>query len=300
MAYTLEQLRDDGPQYAMALLLRCIRAGEPFVTYGAIAAELEYQLGVEKIFSTHIGHVAGSLMDRILKLDPRAPLINVLITRPDGVPGKGAGGYLADRYRKSALRKWDSIPRSQKLSIVGAEREKIFQYAKWSSLNRRLFGGAALSRLRVPVGNEHDFNLPAYCGPAESEEHKTLKNWVAGNPRRIGLGGQFGRGEIEARLQSGDEVDVVFSSGTAFRMVEVKSCRSNDEDFRRGVYQCVKYREVKRAEHAPYDVDVDAILVTERELPPELKERASLLGVVLRVVKLRRAAKLCVQADRRR
>lgn len=290
MSYTLEQLRDDGPQYAMAMLLRCIEAGEPFVTYGAIAAELEHQLGLEKIFSTHIGHVAGSLMDKILELDPRAPLINVLITRPDGVPGKGAGGYLADRYRKSALRKWEGIPRSRKLSLVDAERKKIFQYTKWPSLNRKLFGGGAQSKLREPVGNEHDFDFPAYCGPAESEEHKALKNWVAANPHRIGLGRQFGKGETEARLQSGDEVDVVFASGTTFRMVEVKSMRSNDEDFRRGVYQCVKYREVKRAEHAPYEVDVHAILVTERELTTELKERAKLLGVALKVVKLRRAA----------
>lgn len=290
MSYTLEQLRDDGPQYAMAMLLRCIEAGEPFVTYGAIAAELEHQLGLEKIFSTHIGHVAGSLMDKILELDPRAPLINVLITRPDGVPGKGAGGYLADRYRKSVLRKWESIPRSRKLSIVDAERKKILQYTKWQSLIRKLFGDAAQSKLREPVGNEHDFDFPTYCGPTESEEHKALKNWVAANPHRIGIGRQFGKGEIEARLQSGDEVDVVFASGTTFRMVEVKSIRSNDEDFRRGVYQCVKYREVKRAEHAPYEVDVRAILVTERELTPELKERARLLDVALKVVKLRRAA----------
>lgn len=289
MTYTLKQLRDDGPQFAMAMLLRCIEAGEPFITYGAIAAELERQLGL-KIFVTHIGHVAGSLMDKILELDPRAPLINVLISRPDGVPGKGAGGYLAERYKKIALRKWDSIPRSRKLSIVGAEREKIFQYTKWASLNRKLFGGAALSKLREPEGNEHDFNFPCYGGLAESEEHKALKNWVASNPHRIGLGSQFGKGEIEDRLQSGDEVDVVFASGTTFRMVEVKSSRSNDEDFRRGVYQCVKYREVKRAEHAPYEVDVHAILVTERELTTELKQRASLLGVALKVVKFRRAA----------
>lgn len=289
MTYTLEQLRDHGPQYAMAMLLRCIEAGEPFVTYGAIAAELEHQLGLEKIFSTHIGHVAGSLMDKILELDPRAPLINVLITRPDGVPGKGVGGYLADRYRNSALRKWEGIPRSRKLKIVDAERKKIFQYTKWSILNRKLFGSVALSKLRAPVRIEHDFDFSKYCGPAESEEHKALKDWVAANPHRIGLGRQFGKGQIEVGLQSGDEVDVVFSSGTTFRMVEVKSSRSNDEDFRRGVYQCVKYREVKRAEYAPYQVDVHAILVTERKLTPELKERAKLLGVGLKVVKSRRA-----------
>ena len=41
--YTIEQLMEDGPQYAMAMILKSLKAGESFVTYGAIAAELEYQ-----------------------------------------------------------------------------------------------------------------------------------------------------------------------------------------------------------------------------------------------------------------
>lgn len=64
-----------------------------------------------------------------------------------------------------------------------------------------------------------------------------------------------------------------------FRAVEVKSIRSGYDDLKRGIYQCVKYREVKIAEMQPYDADVEAILVTERELPPDLLERARLLGV---------------------
>ena len=76
----------------------------------------------------------------------------------------------------------------------------------------------------------------------------------------------------------------MFSYGNSFRAIEVKSCRSNDEDFKRGIYQCVKYREVKRAEHLPYEIDVESILMTERELNSELKERAKLLGIKLKCV----------------
>jgi hypothetical protein len=71
----------------------------------------------------------------------------------------------------------------------------------------------------------------------------------------------------------------MFSDGDSFRMVEVKSCKSNDEDLRRGIYQCVKYREVKKSEHLPYEIDVQSILVTERELNSGLKERARILGI---------------------
>ena len=85
-------------------------------------------------------------------------------------------------------------------------------------------------------------------------------------------------------MLSGDEIDVLFSDGNSFRTVEVKSKRSNDADLKRGIYQCVKYREIKIAEHAPYDVDVQSILVTERELTPELKERAKLLNVKFKCV----------------
>ncbi|MDK9755143.1 hypothetical protein KIV40_06715 [Vibrio sp. D173a] len=89
VSYTVEQLREDGPQYAMALLLNALESGEPFVTYGAIKRELENQWAVDTIFPTQIGYVAGSLMNQILELDENAPLINVLITRSNGIPGAG-------------------------------------------------------------------------------------------------------------------------------------------------------------------------------------------------------------------
>lgn len=107
--YTIQQLCEEGPQYAMAMLLRAMDAGEPFVTYGAIRSELEYQLNIPQIFSTQIGYVAGTLMDQILAIDEDAPLINVMIARANGIPGVGAGGYLAERYGNPKLKKWDNI-----------------------------------------------------------------------------------------------------------------------------------------------------------------------------------------------
>ena len=59
--YTIEQLSRNGPKYAMAMLLRCLSVGEPFVTYGAIADELQYQLNVGKIFPTESPRVLWRL-----------------------------------------------------------------------------------------------------------------------------------------------------------------------------------------------------------------------------------------------
>jgi len=285
--YTVDQLREDGPPFAMAMLLKCLEAGEPFVTYGAIRDELEHQLGIDTIFTVQIGHVAGSLMDQILEVDPKAPLINVLITRPTGLPGKGVGYYFAKKYKNESYRKWSKVSPKKKRELVDRERIKIFRYKNWEKLNKQLFGVIAQSKLRKKEGREVDGFSPNgknYGGPAESEEHKKLKKWVAAHPHKIGLRKSFGKGEPESRLLSGDTVDVLFSDGNDFTTVEVKSCRSNDEDLRRGIYQCVKYRKVKEAEHLPNKVRVQAVLVAERELNHELKTRARLLKVRFKCV----------------
>ncbi|WP_045484902.1 hypothetical protein [Vibrio owensii] len=279
VSYTVEQLRDDGPQYAMALLLNALESGEPFVTYGAIKRELENQWAVDTIFPTQIGHVAGSLMNQILELDENAPLINVLITRGNGIPGAGVSGYLYDRYRKRKYKNFDSLPKDEQIAVVERERELVFNYPHWNEISESLFGNE-VQLIDTPT----KFDDHQYGSGGESNEHKSLKHYIANNPKSIGLGTRFGVGDEEASLLSGDIVDVTFASGTDFKMVEVKSIKSSDDDLRRGVYQCIKYREVKKAEHAPYLVNVESILVTERELPEELRHRAKTLGVRHKIV----------------
>lgn len=282
--YTVERLRKDGPPFAMAMLLRALAQGESFVTYGAIKAELEFQLGIDRIFPTQIGHVAGSLMNQILDLQPRAPLINVLITRANGIPGTGAGHYLAERYNAPRLKNWEKLSSQERITIVSKERKKIFRYRKWEEINRSLFGKSAKVVIRKPPEEEADFSKNRFGGLAESDEHKKLKAWIAKHPESIGLSTDFGLGAPEYRLLSGDEVDVMFVRDDIYRAVEVKSIISSDDDLKRGIYQCVKYREVKCAEIHPFDADVKSMLVAERNLPPELMERAKSLGIGFKCV----------------
>ena len=239
-AYTVEQLKENGPPFAMAMLLNCIVRGESFVTYDSLRRELEYQMNIDRIWPTHPGEVAGSLMDQILKIDPNAPLINVLITRGSGIPGKGVGGYLAVRHRNPQLADWDNVPRKMKLQLVDRERKKVFKYKNWASLNQQLFGKGALGKLRKPSPRESDHKKSDRGGPAESKEHKKLKSWVAADPSRIGLSQRYGPGVTEYPLMSGDKVDVMFIAHDKFRAVEVKSLKSNDDDLKRGIYQCAK------------------------------------------------------------
>lgn len=251
-SHTIEEIIGTGAPIALRMLIEAIHKGEPFVTYGDIAAEIHAKLGGKKIFSTRIGAVAGSMMDQILDHDPKAPLINALITRPDGLPGDGVSGYLAERYRQPGLKKWKTVSKSKKLKIVERERKKVRRYTGWEKLEKELFGSPASIKRLNQISKEKDGNSPngRRGGAPESEEHKKLKEWV-----RIAV-------------------------------VEVKSCRSGDGDLKRGIYQCVKYRAVKKAQEQPVKTSVRAILVTERDLPPQLKERARLLRVKTKKVSI--------------
>src|SRR5690606_389337 len=119
-------------------------------------------------------------------------------------------------------------------------------------------------------------------GKGESREHKRLKAWAARNPVELGLAQAF-KGTPEKGLLSGDRIDVLFTDGTSFVAVEVKSTLSTDDDLRRGVYQCVKYRAVVAAQESPVPVTVRTMLLSERELPDDLRARARELGVMLKV-----------------
>lgn len=279
-SYTVKQIKDQGSPIAMAMLIQCLGNGEPFVTYGSIAREMETSLDIDKIFSTQVGSVVGAMMDKILEIKPYAPLINVLVTRPSGIPGIGAGSYLAERYDNAEFNDWGSIPRNKKLEMIAKVRAEVREFDKWAEIFKALFGQEPESRFVERTSTEEDGRAPDgrnYGGKGESDEHKKLKKWVAQNPRKIGLSASFGAGDEEFGLLSGDSIDVLFSDGNRFVAVEVKSIKSNNDDLQRGIYQCVKYRAVLEAQELPVSANVEALLVTERKLPGRLQARARLL-----------------------
>ncbi len=268
--YTKDQLYNEGPRYAMALLLQRLSYGEPFVTYAQISGHVERELGIEKgKIVRHHGHAPGGMMDKILKVDKQAPLINALVTGSDGIPGDGIAGYINKKYRKAKSKKWDDLSDKKKVKIVKKIRQDVRSYSRWNEIYEKLFGESAFENYP-----KEDFKEDAGSGRGggESDAHKALKNWVADNPTKVGVPANFDKTVIEAPLLSGDIVDVMFSDGKSFYPVEVKSIISTDDDLRRGLYQCVKYRAVQKAQEKPVKAVVTPILVTERKLSGELKE----------------------------
>jgi hypothetical protein len=143
------------------------------------------------------------------------------------------------------------------------------------------------------MGSEED-GLPPdpvtrkYGGEAESKEHKSLKAYVLKHPACVGVRGRPEIARDEFLLLSGDEVDVYFESENRVDLVEVKSTRSQWNDVRRGIYQCIKYRAVFLAQRRFLmpGLQVAATLVVENEVPRDLQDLAALHEVRIKVVRV--------------
>ena len=273
--------------------------------YGAIRERIEQELGFQSIGrSTRIGKVVGELMHRIDRIKPGAPLINVLVVgQSDGLPGSGAGGFMAERFGVNRLaedyanKKYPDLWREY--SIRAADEVHETDAAYWQKVHRKLFGSnltldaLAKERAKRKEGSEEDgvqTNSRKYGRGGEGEEHKALRLWVEKHPQRVDRRFTGADAETEFDLLSGDRVDVMLRHRTKWIALEVKSRRSNDADYQRGVYQCVKYRAVLEAMDmrqlaqsklgkSKSDLKarklVEACLITEEEPSPYIK---ALLG----------------------
>jgi hypothetical protein len=193
------------------------------ITYGEIKRRLESEASFSTVFATRIGLVAGELMGKIQKIEPAAPLINVLVVnQKDRQPSKGAGSFMANRftnpqlaaegYKKSHPAKWKSYFERAAAEVYAYSSEE------WSDLYRRIFGSNLSSaeieaqRKKRQEGNEDDFGSGngKYGAGGESEFHRSLRLWIKANPTMVRRSFTEARSETEFCLDSGDRVDVVY------------------------------------------------------------------------------------------
>ncbi len=273
---------------AMRMLVDAARK-RTTVTYGDIKRGIE-STGIKKFSSIadeQIGHVVGSLMNRIIEYypDSRPPPINALVlNKTKKLPGPGVGVYINDYLPNVTYSRLSDARKREALPIV---HEAIWRYPHWAEVARKIFKVSSALAPKVDDG-DRDGKLArrGFGGPPESEEHIRLKQYVLAHPDHFGAP-KGCAGVPEKRLQSLDEVDVWFMALGEQLAVEVKSVRSHDMDLKRGIFQCVKYRSVLQAE-AIWDKTnpkVRARLVTERRLPDEYSRCAKRLGVEVQTLK---------------
>lgn len=289
--YTKELIQTDGLHFAMQYLLPVV-ANTTTITYGEVARRLEVDLKLGgRVFSTHIGGVAGALMDKIHEVDENAPLINALIVRQGNtIPSKGIDSYLRWWFNVVPDSK-APLPSTIKKDLVARAVKEVYAFPHWTRVYKKAFGKPASTVLptNLPVGTEKDGKTRprgGWGGEAESREHKALKAYVHRHPNIIGIKKPILVSTLEKRLLSYDEVDVFFLTETYSYLVEVKSVKSNQADFERGIYQCIKYRAVFSAQikNTMPLLKVIPILVTEEDPGADIKAKAALHKIVLKQV----------------
>jgi hypothetical protein len=253
------------------------------MTYGELGAKLENEAGFSTIFRTRLGFVAGALMERIQEVEPKTPLINVLvINQKDRQPSEGAGSFMAERFREKRLAHQNAKQRFPNLWERSFKRAagEVYKLSadEWADLYQKVFGkpldDQTIDQVRSDrkKGTEKD-GIPTgrnYGSGGEGPYHKALRLWVEVNPGAVDSAFANATADTEVDLDSGDRIDVVYKLIDRTVVIEVKSRISNEIDLRRGVYQCVKYRAVRQAMDVRENTTIEALLVTENELPGEI------------------------------
>jgi hypothetical protein len=262
------------------------------MTYGELGEKLEDEAGFSTIFRTRIGFVVGTLMEQIQTIEPNAPLINVLaVNQKDRLPSRGAGPFMAARFGDKRLQQDHAKERFPTLWEREFQRAagEVYKLSadQWAHLYRRVFG-LDLDEQKIDKdrenrhkGTEKD-GIPTgrdYGRGGEGPYHKALRLWTKANPGMVDKAFTNATTDTEVDLDSGDRIDVVYKLLDRTVVVEVKSRISNEIDLRRGVYQCVKYRAVRQAMDVRENTTVDALLVTESELPGEIAALVKLHGI---------------------
>ena len=264
--------------YLPAILIQRAKAGRT-ITYAELADELYDRYGLEPkarktLYGPPVGAVGFALKALGEQWGVRIPPLNVIVVRAsDGLPGLGADDvahyFFKDRGRGMA---------KNRVAYLKSATQAVFDYGKrWDRVARALD-----AELLDPAADSEDAGgdiplpkLPKAYG-LESKEHKALKAWVINNPKHFKAYGSFKSGRNEHCLSSGDRLDAYFDNGREYLAVEVKASHASDAELMRGVYQCVKYKAVRRAEciatrRAPLG---DAVLVSTRK--PNKQTRALL------------------------
>ena len=253
---------------ALPLLVRQAQAGAP-VFYSDLAEEL----GMPN--PRNLNYVLGSIGQSLERLSKAwktkvPPIQCLVVNKGTGLPGEGIGWFLVKKEDFSAL------PLRQKRAIVEAELQHVFSYPRWQEVLKALELEPTPSDFSYFVSK-----ATGRFGGDEGEDHKALKEYVARNPKVIGLGANTSTGITEYPLPSGDSLDVSFNGRKIWVAVEVKSSISAEGDIVRGLFQCVKYRAVMEAvlltESRPQSAR--ALLVLESKFPQSLISLRNMLGV---------------------
>jgi len=284
---------EDTARAALPLLIWCAQNGRT-ITYGRLDKEIVDRGWGHHVMAVQYGRPAGTIGDALIETEDEwgeliPPLNALVVNATNGLPSKGVNYYL-ERYCAPDTHV-DDMSLTEKRAIVEEVWEEIWGFERWDKLLEE-YGLDPVTRGLVDDEEENEVFVPKKGGwstEPESEEHKLLKLYVAAYPEVVGLDRKSPKGTIEYLFPSADKADVVFVNGDRLTGVEVKSRISNEADISRGIFQCVKYQALLRAEQKAAYVPptARAVLVTENALTSAQRELADQLGIKVVVFRIK-------------
>jgi hypothetical protein len=253
---------------ALPILVQHAHAGRP-IYYSELAAELGIHQRV-------VGKVLGCIGHSLLRLPIPGeipPIQALVVNKASETPGPGfaefAGRYGED-YRHGGI--------TVRRAIIDRIQSEVIAFSRWNEVLDS-FGLAHLAPLTPSI--DPRLGPPRYGGTGESPAHKALKMWVATHPEVVGLKRNGPRGEEEYQFLSEDRADVRFDLGLEWVLVEVKTADVLEPEITKGLYQCVKYEALARAEQVSRGLhpNARAVLVLGGSLPSEVRALRKCLGV---------------------
>lgn len=255
--------------YVLPILIRRAKEGRP-ITYSELADEVMQEYGVDPgigrmtWWGWPVGTIGFMVRDWGSERGLVIPPINVIVVgKISKEPGVGAD-HVAAYFKVDGI----NMKKNRK-AYMQAAATAVYNYGKknWD----RVAAAAGADILPVRSGKIDDAEpiplpkIPPKFGP-ESSQHKALKRWAALHPAVFREYGRFDAGKNEEVLSSGDRLDAYFFNGRDRLAVEVKASNANDNELMRGVYQCIKYQAVMRAENVARRLapTVSALLVSTR------------------------------------
>lgn len=248
-------------------LVRQAKAGET-IYYSDLAREVDIPN------ERNLNYVLGSIGNALIELGKRTkteipPIQCVVINKRHGLPGEGIGWFIS----KTDFAK---LSKSKKQMVVKLQLSRIYAFKYWDWVLKEL----NLQPIDIDLENEIN-EAKEYGGEGESEQHRKFKEFIANNPKVLGLDAKINKGQIEYPLPSADKVDILFTNKEQKIGVEIKSIISNTADILRGLFQCVKYKYLIEAEQVIKDKQPNCrvILALQGHLPKQLTLVKNLLGI---------------------
>lgn len=239
----------------LPVLVYWAKKGQTNHTYGELAA------AIERPTFHRLGYSLGQLQKVVdaLSSNREIPTLNSLVRNKEkGIPSDGF---------RFVSKKYTQLDDAGKRVFVDGLNSRACAYKHWDWVLSQL----GLSPYHPFTEEEIEFiksSSTKYGAGGEGAEHKALKEYIKNHPESIGLKNTK-HVVTEYPLPSGDKIDVYFwlSDGTQVA-VEAKPSTSNDDDIKRGIFQCVKYQAVMDALQGidKRDYETRAILITARSL----------------------------------